>query len=238
MQVWFTLDSQAEHWPGLFPITRSRRRDDIQGFFRDCQLVMHLRQWSSHQREVRPVMRLVERVWKDDSGEFHEVMVALTAGLESQKGQRAMCFFRQLLLSVGAFVNDLLPERGFSRDPGVDLFSPLPGQRRDEDRAEVGLLGVEADSNGVAEDNTLHKGEGCDQRTMATAALKYFLASRQHYHTAKHIRISVDAARIGDLEALCGMIYGGPAGDERSCWMAPQAGGGGERFLGEGGGTL
>ena len=51
---------------------------------------------------------------------------------------------------------------------------------------------------------------------------KYMLGCRRAMHDTVHLRCAVDAARIGECEALCGILMGGNAPDLLCCWMAPQ----------------
>lgn len=50
------------------------------------------------------------------------------------------------------------------------------------------------------------------------------MGSRRHFRDHMHMKMAVDAARIGDIDALCGVCLAGPADDLRAAWMAPQAG--------------
>lgn len=51
---------------------------------------------------------------------------------------------------------------------------------------------------------------------------KCLLGCVRHLAGHLHIRLAVDAARIGGIEALWAMWTGGPEDDLRACWMAPQ----------------
>lgn len=69
------------------------------------------------------------------------------------------------------------------------------------------------------------RGGRCDSDLTASRIVgKYYMGSRRHFRDHMHMKMAVDAARIGDIDALCGVCLAGPADDLRAAWMAPQAG--------------
>lgn len=137
-----------------------------------------------------------------------------------------MWFVRQLFYLIADVVDQSLFDHGWTSDLAKDAFQPRKFQRKDADKEEVKILGLADRKEGESHTELREKRCVADEAGSAVVG-KCFLGSRRHFADQLHVSTAVDAARIGDVEALCGMLLGGPLGDQRACWMAPQVDSGG-----------
>ena len=119
---------------------------------------------------------------------------------------------KQLVCSLGCLVEDVVLELPPSTAASSDEHVRRKGQRRDQNHVVRVVLGLEGRA----------KSEISPVLFPAAALVlaKYMKASKQAFSSSRTLGIAVDAARIGQREALCGMIMN----DSGTCsWMAPQA---------------
>lgn len=136
------------------------------------------------------------------------VLVQLGGGILSTKGAPALWFTKQLMYLLADVVDQSLFDHGWTNDLAEDAFQPGKFQRKDADREEARVLGLP--DRQANKPRTALRGKRCVGDDVGSSIVgKYFLGSRRHFSNQLHVCMAVDAARIGDVEALYGMLLGG-----------------------------
>ena len=152
-----------------------------------------------------------------------DALAILSRDIGTRRSIRTSWFLEQLVYNIGSLIDDMLFEKGCSTDPSIDLFRPRKCQRRDADHEEIRILGIDgAEEDGEASGSFRAHGHWNPDACIRIAG-KYVLSSWRQFHEAIHVKMAVDCATIGDLDALCGMITSGSSGCLASAWLAPQA---------------
>jgi hypothetical protein len=126
----------------------------------------------------------------------------------------------QCVHALATTADDIVQESPFTSDPARDGYQRRFYERHDAHRDEVEAVGIPDSAPG--QESQLRKFSAGGLFGQSRVIGKYVLASRKAFHDSVHIRMAVDAARIGNTDALCGVIMGGASPDLECCWMAPQ----------------